>query len=99
MDRSSGWTPEKVSDFRDIAALLGGGVGALVEEALREGLGGIRIRIAVERYRSEEVSVNEAARIAGVSVAEWLGTARERGLKTQLTPDDITQDAAAASDL
>lgn len=53
MDRSSGWTPEKVSDFRDIAALLGGGVGALVEEALREGLGGIRIRIAVERYRSE----------------------------------------------
>lgn len=99
MDRSSGWTPEKISDFRDIATLLGEDVGTLVEEAVREGLGDIRIRIAAERYRSGEVSVNEAALIAGVSVAVWLEIARERDLTTQLTPDDIARDAAAASDL
>jgi predicted HTH domain antitoxin len=40
--------------------------------------------------------VNQAARIAGVSVADWLEIARERNLTTQLKPEDIEDDADAA---
>jgi len=43
--------------------------------------------------------VNGAARIAGVSLAEWLDIAHERNLTTQLSPADIERDADAAREL
>jgi len=43
--------------------------------------------------------VNGAARIAGVSLAEWLEIAREHNLTTQLTPDDLEADAETAREL
>jgi len=66
---------------------------------LREGLEGLRVRLAVERYQSGDVSANEAARIAGVSVAEWLEIAREHNLTTQLKPEDLERDADSALEI
>ena len=43
--------------------------------------------------------MNQAARIAGVSLAEWLGIARARNLTTQLMPAELTADADAAREL
>lgn len=43
--------------------------------------------------------MNGAARIAGVSLAEWLDIAHERNLTTQLSPADIERDADAAREL
>lgn len=71
----------------------------VIRKALREGLTTLRVQRAVERYQSGEVSVNEAARIAGVSIAEWLEIARERNLTTQLSPEDLARDAETARDL
>jgi predicted HTH domain antitoxin len=58
-----------------------------------------RVRAAAERYRSGKVSIDQAARIAGLSVAEWLATARDRDLTTQLRPEDLRRDVAAAGRL
>lgn len=90
---------EDEADLEAVAELLDEDKSSIIRKALREGLGDIRTRVAAERYQSGEVSVNEAARIAGMTVAEWLELARERNLTTQLTPDDLERDAEAARDL
>lgn len=90
---------EEEEEIRRVAELLGEDKSSTIRKALREGLEEIRVRLAVERYQSGDVSVNEAARLAGVSVAEWLEIARERNLTTQLKPEDIESDAEAAREI
>lgn len=86
-------------ELEEVAALLEEDRSTTIRKALDEGLSRIRTRIAVERYQSGEISVNEAARLAGVPLAEWLETCRERNLTTQLSPEDIERDADAATEL
>ena len=83
----------------EVAELLGEDRSTTIRKALREGLHDIRIRVAAERYQSGEVSVNQAARIAGVSLGEWLEIARDRNLTSQLTPEELEADVDAARDL
>jgi predicted HTH domain antitoxin len=90
---------EDEEELQRVAELLGEDKSSTIRKALREGLEEIRVRVAIERYQSGDVSVNEAARIAGVSIAEWLEIARERNLTTQLQPEDLEQDADAALDI
>jgi len=90
---------EEEEELREVAELLGEDKSSTIRKALREGLEELRVRLAVERYQSGDVSVNEAARIAGVSVAEWLEIARERNLTTQLKPEDIEDDAETAREI
>lgn len=85
--------------LEEVAELLGEDKSTTIRKALNEGLYDIRVRIAIERYQSGDVSVNEAARIAGVSLGEWLEIARERNLTSQLSPDDLEADVEAARDL
>lgn len=82
--------------LEEVAALLGEDKSSVIRKALREGLSDLRIRLAIERYQSGEISLNQAARVADVSVADWLEIARENNLTTQLTPDDLDADAERA---
>lgn len=82
--------------LEEVAALLGEDKSSVIRKALREGLADLRIRLAIERYQSGEISLNQAARVAGVSVADWLEIAREHNLTTQLTPDDLDADVESA---
>jgi predicted HTH domain antitoxin len=86
-------------ELEEVAELLGEDKSATIRKALDEGLKQIRVRIAAERYQSGEISVNQAARVAGVSLAEWLEICRERNLTTQLKPEDVERDADTALDL
>lgn len=86
-------------ELDEVAELLGEDLSTTIRKALDEGLGDLRIRFAIERYQSGEISLNEAARIAGVSLAEWLEIARGHNLTTQLKPEDLEADAEAARDL
>lgn len=86
-------------EIEAVAELLNSDKSTVIREALREGLADIRLDRAVEQYQTGDVSVNEAARIAGLSLADWLVVARERNLTTQLTPDDLAADAEAAREL
>ena len=83
----------------EVAALLEQDRSTTMRQALREGLETIRTRHAVERYQSDDVSVNQAARLAGVSIAEWLEIAHDRGLTTQLDETELSFDAERAREL
>lgn len=89
----------EVETLEEVAALLDEDRSTTIRRALAEGLHDLRVRVAVERYQSGDVSVNQAARIADVSLGEWLEIARERNLTTQLSPDDLETDVEAAREL
>lgn len=90
---------EDEAELEAVAGLLGEDKSTVIRKALNEGLTDLRTRIAVERYQTGELSTNQAARVAGVSVAEWLEIARDRNLTSQLSPADLEDDVAAARDL
>jgi predicted HTH domain antitoxin len=90
---------EEQDELNEVEEIMGLDRSEIIRKALAEGLHDLRVRTAAERYQSGDVSVNQAARIAGVSLAEWLEIARDRNLTTQLTPTDLEADAEAASDL
>ncbi|MFC7073431.1 UPF0175 family protein [Halovenus rubra] len=87
------------AELDEVAQLLEQDRSTTMRQALREGVETLRTRHAVERYQSDDVSVNEAARLAGVSIAEWLEIAQERGLTTQLGETELSFDAERATEL
>ena len=90
---------EEKDELDEVATLLEQDRSTTMRQALREGVETLRVRRAVERYQSDDVSVNEAARLAGVSIAEWLEIAHDRGLTTQLDETDLSFDAERAKEL
>lgn len=89
----------ELTELEEVAELLDDDRSTTIRKALEEGLEELRIREAVGRYQQGDIAVNEAARIAGLSVAEWLEVARERNLTTQLTAAELRRDADAAKQL
>lgn len=85
--------------LEEVTALLDEDKSSVIRKALREGLHDLRVRVAVARYQSGEISVNQAARTAGVSIAEWLEIARDRNLTSQLTPQELESDADVVGEL
>lgn len=90
---------DEKAELDEVAALLEQDRSTTMRQALREGIETLRTRHAVERYQSDGVSVNQAARLAGVSIAEWLEIAHERGLTTQLDETELSFDAERAREL
>ena len=86
-------------ELQEVTELLDEDKSTVIRKALSEGLVSIRKRVAIERYQTGDISANQAARLAGVSLAEWLEISREHNLTTQLSPEDIESDAAAAREL
>lgn len=89
---------ETAADLEAVADLLGDDTGTTTEKALQEGLETLRIRVAVERYQTGEISIGEAADIADCTVADWLEIAHEKNLTAQYTPERLSEDAATAID-
>jgi len=85
--------------LEEVADLLEEDKSTTIRKALHRGLYDLRVRVAIERYQSGEISVNEAARIAGVSLGEWFEIARERNVTSQLSPADLEADTDAAHEL
>jgi len=90
---------EDEDELEAVIDLLDEDKSTVIRKALAEGLSSLRRRVAIERYQSGEISVNQAARLAGVSIAEWLDIAREHNLTSHLSPDDLEADATAAREL
>jgi len=87
------------AELESVADLLEEDRSTTIRKALREGLSDLRVRVAVERYQSGDVGLAEAARLADVTVGEWLAVARERNLTVQLTREDLEREVDAAADL
>lgn len=90
---------DEKAELDELAELLEQDRSTTMRQAIREGVETLRTRHAVERYQSGDVSINEAARLAGLSIAEWLELAHDRGLTTQLDEQDLTFDAERAGEL
>jgi len=90
---------EEKAELESVADLLEEDRSTTIRKALREGLSDLRVRVAVQRYQSGEVGLVEAARLANVTVGEWLAVARERNLTVQLTRGDLEREVDAAMDL
>lgn len=82
-----------------VAELLDEDRSTTIRKALRDGLHDLRVRKAVEEYQSGDVALIEAARVANVTVAEWLEIARDRNLTVQLSREEIEREIEAAKEL
>lgn len=90
---------DEKEELDDVASLLEQDRSTTMRQALAQGLTDLRQRHAIERYQSGELSVNQAAQVAGLSIAEWLERANEQGLTTQLDETDLTFDVERAREL
>lgn len=90
---------DEQAELDAVAELLAEDRSTTIRKALEEGLETLRIRYAVERYQSGDVSAVEAAEIADCSIGEWLDVARERNLTSQLELSDLELDADTAAEL
>ncbi len=61
----------------------------IIREALERGFAEVKLEIALENFSKGKVSTSEAAEIADLSVGEMMDEIVKRGLKQQITKDDI----------
>ncbi|CCQ34580.1 hypothetical protein HLRTI_002929 [Halorhabdus tiamatea SARL4B] len=90
---------EEKDELEAVADLLEEDWSTIIRKSLRDGLHDLRVRHAVERYQSGDVAVTEAARLANVTVAEWLEIAREKNLTVQFRREDLEREVEAAHEL
>jgi len=65
------------------------------KKALQEGIKDLKLKKAIELYSANEISVKQAARVAGLSLAEWFVVAKEKGLLVQIKPEEIDDELKA----
>ena len=82
-------------DIEELAQLLGIDKNEARRKALEEGLKELKLKKAIELYIFNKISVKQAARIAGISLADWFMIAKEKGLLVQITPDEINDELKA----
>lgn len=90
---------DEQTQLDETADLLGQDRSTTMRTALREGLSAIRTRESVARYQSGDASVGEAARVADLSVAEWIDAAADRNCTLQLRSSDLSDDVDVAEEL
>ncbi|MHA1358178.1 MAG: UPF0175 family protein [Candidatus Helarchaeota archaeon] len=62
------------------------------QKALQEGIKDLKLKKAIELYIENKISVKEAARVAGISLAEWFMVAKDKGLLVQIKPEEINEE-------
>lgn len=82
-------------DIEELAKLLGIDKEEVKKKALEEGLKELKLKKAIELYISNKISIKQAARIAGISLADWFTIAKEKGLLVQIDPDEINEELRA----
>ena len=82
-----------------LASLLGVNKEEALRLALKEGIHELRIRKATELYVSGKASVKQAARFAGLDLADWFAIAREKNLIVQIRPEELEEDVEALREL
>ena len=82
-------------EIEELAKLLGVSKAEAGRRALLEGIKDLKLKKSIELYIKNKISVKEAARIAGISLAEWFIIAKEKGLLFQITPDEIDEELKA----
>ena len=61
----------------------------IIREALEKGFSEVKLKIALEMFSKSKASTSEAAQIAGLSVGEMMDEIVKRGLKPNITKEDL----------
>ncbi len=59
-----------------------------LSKTLRDLVGRGRVMLAIERYRAGEISLERAARIAGVNISKMMDILKEHGVEANLEYED-----------
>lgn len=61
----------------------------IIREALEKGFSEIKLKIALEIFSKGKASTSETAEIAGLSVGEMMDEIAKRGLRQNITKEDL----------
>jgi predicted HTH domain antitoxin len=86
---------DELSLLDRLSAATGESRSEAVRRALRRGAREELVRHAIEQYRDGEVGMRGAADIAGLTIAEMMAEANERGVLTNYDEADLADDADA----
>jgi predicted HTH domain antitoxin len=86
---------DELSLLDRLAELRGGSRSDAVREAIRVGAREELIRLALDRYRDGEVGMRGAADMAGLSIAEMMAEANDRGVLSNYDEADLDRDVDA----
>jgi len=78
-----------------LAAESGGNRSDAIRAAIRRGAREELIRVALQRYQNGEVGMRGAAAVAGLTIAEMMHEANERGVMLQYDEADLEEDVDA----
>ncbi|MFT4922373.1 MAG: putative HTH domain antitoxin [Haloarculaceae archaeon] len=86
---------EELDLVERLAAAKGETRSDAIREAIRRGAREELIRVALQRYRNGEVGMRGAADLAGLSIAEMMHEANERGVLSNYDEADLADDTDA----
>ena len=61
----------------------------IIREALEKGMAEVKLETALELFSKGKVSTSEAAEIAGLSIGDMMDEIAKRGLRPNITKEDI----------
>ena len=82
-------TEEFVKEAQKLAELEMVDKSIIIREALEKGFEEIRLEAALDIFRKGKASTSEAAEIAGLSIGEMMDEIIKRGLKPNITKEDL----------
>lgn len=86
---------EELNLLDRLAAERGQSRSEAIREAIRRGAREELVRLALQRYRDGAVGMRGAAEIAGLTIAEMMREANERGVLMNYDPADLEDDVDA----
>lgn len=86
---------EELNLIERLADARGTGRSDAVREAIRRGAREELVRIALQRYQDGDVGMRGAADIAGITIAEMMHEANERGVLSNYDEADLESDVEA----
>lgn len=87
--------PEDVELVDRLADVCDEDRGGALRRAIRRGAREELLRTGLERYRDGEVGMRDAAALAGLSIAEAMAAANERGVRTNYDAAELADDVEA----
>ncbi len=82
-------------DIEELAELLGIDKSEVKKKALEEEVKVLRLKKEIKLYIFNKTSIKQAARIAGISLADWFMIPKEKGLLVQISPDEFKEELKA----
>ncbi|MDF1812382.1 MAG: UPF0175 family protein [Verrucomicrobiales bacterium] len=87
----------EISELDSLAKLTGFDRSAVLKSILRKGIAKMKLELAIEKFRSDSVTLSKAAEISGLSQWDFIAQMEEAGLELHYGPADLAADISALS--